>query len=122
MNTKTRLGNAERFGRWLGGLWRGFMRQERGVARWLVARGMPAVGAMALLWTAKLAVLGLLLYVAFWLAMLLVFAAVAAWVAAQTSPDREDEHSLTTLDALRKKPGYDPNLYNDTSHEMYEED
>jgi len=77
---------------------------------------------MALLWTVKLAVLGLLLYVAFWLAMLLVSAVAAAWAAEQTSPDREDEHSFTTLDTFRKKPGYDPNLYNDTSHEMYEED
>ena len=122
MNTKSRLGNAERLGRWLGGLWRGFMRQERGVSGWLGARGMPAGGATALLWIVKLAVLGLLLYVAFWLAMLLVFAVVAAWVAGQTSPGHEDEHSFTTLDTLRTKPGYDPNLYNDTSHEMYEED
>lgn len=106
MNTKTRLGNAERFGRWLGGLWRGSRRRERGVAGWLVARGMPAGGPMALLWPVKLAVLGLLLYVAFWLAMLLVFVVAAAWTAEQTSADREDEHSFTTLDALRKKPGY----------------
>lgn len=54
--------------------------------------------------------------------MLLVSAVAAAWAAEQTSPDREDEHSFTTLDTFRKKPGYDPNLYNDTSHEMYEED
>ncbi len=122
MTTKTRPGNAERLGRWLGGLWRGFMRQERGVSGWLIARGMPAGSATALLWIVKLAVLGALLYVAFWIALLLVFVVAAAWTAGQTSTDREDEHSFTTLETLRKKPGYDPNLYNDTSHEMYEED
>ncbi len=46
---------------------------------------------MVLLWTAKLAVLGLLLYVAFWLAMLLVFAVVAAWVARNLGPDETPE-------------------------------
>lgn len=122
MNTKARLGNAERLGRWLGGLWRGFMRRERQAAGWLVAQGVPEGGAMALLWIVKLAVFGVLLYAAFWIALLLVFVVAAAWTAGQTSTDREDEHSFTTLETLRKKPGYDPNLYNDTSHEMYEED
>lgn len=122
MNTKARLGNAERFGRWLGQSWRGYVRRERQVAGWLVAQGVPADAATALLWIVKLAVLGALLYAAFWIALLLVFVVAAAWTAGQTSTDREDEHSFTTLETLRKKPGYDPNLYNDTSHEMYEED
>lgn len=122
MTMKARPCNAERLGRWLGQSWRGAMRRERQTAGWLVAQGVPATGATALLWIVKLAVLGALLYVAFWIALLLVFVVAAAWTAGQTSTDREDEHSFTTLEALRKKPGYDPNLYNDTSHEMYEED
>lgn len=91
MNTKARLGNAECFGRRLGGLWCGFMRRDRGVVGWLVARGMPAGGATALLWIVKLSVLGLLLYGAFWLAMLLVFAVVAASVARNVDPDETPE-------------------------------
>lgn len=122
MNTKTRPGNAERLGRWLGGLWRGSMRRERQAAGWLAAQGVPAGGATALLWIVKLGVFGVLLYAAFWIALLLVFVVAAAWTAGQISTDREDEHSFTTLETLRKKPGYDPNFYNDTSHEMYEED
>ena len=74
MGTKTRISNAERFGRWAGGMWRGGVRRERRLAGRLVARGLPPGAATALLWLVKLAVLGVLLYAAFWLALLLVFA------------------------------------------------
>ncbi|VFR31992.1 hypothetical protein ANK1_4052 [plant metagenome] len=123
MSTKNRISNAERLGRWLGGLWRGYVRRERRTAGWLVARGVPAGGATVLLWIVKLAVLGVLLYAAFWLALLLVFAVAASWVASQNRSEEEFELQFpATLDELRETPGYDPNLYNDTSHEMYKDD
>ncbi|THF64875.1 DUF3742 family protein [Pseudothauera nasutitermitis] len=90
-STKNRISNAERLGRWLGGMWRGYVRRERRVAGWLVARGVPAGGATVLLWIVKLAVLGVLLYAAFWLALLLVFAVAAAWVARNADWEDEDE-------------------------------
>lgn len=80
MNTKT-VGKAERFGRWLGRAWRGYVGRERQVAGWLVTSGVSAGGVTALLWIIKLVVFGGLLYVAFWLALLLVFAIVVAWAA-----------------------------------------
>ncbi|MEB1611144.1 hypothetical protein FHT08_000626 [Xanthomonas campestris] len=122
MNTKNRISTAERLGRRLGGMWRGYVRRERQVAGWLMAHGVPAGAATALLWVVKLAVLGVLLYAAFWLALLLVFAVVAAWVAGNGAPDDGDDYSFTTLDELRNTPGYDPNLYNDHSHELYKDD
>lgn len=81
---------AERLGQVLGQMWQAYMRQERKVSGWLVERGLPVVGATVLLWTIKLVVLGVLLYVAFWLALLLVFAAIVAWVAGGKSSE-EDE-------------------------------
>lgn len=94
MSTKTHRSNAERTGYWLGGMWRAYARRERQVVAWLVARGLPAGGATAFLWVVKLGVLALLFYVAFWLALLLVFAVVAAWVARNADPD-EDETATT---------------------------
>lgn len=91
MNTKARLGNAECFGRWLGGLWRAYVGCERQATAWLVVQGLPAGGATALLWIVKLSVLGLLLNGAFWLAMLLVFAVVAASVARNVDTDETPE-------------------------------
>ncbi|OWJ93167.1 hypothetical protein B6S59_17170 [Pseudomonas sp. A46] len=80
---------AERTGLILGRLWRGCVRQERKVNGWLVERGVPAGGATALLWVAKLVVLGVLLYSAFWLALFLIFALVAAWTARNVNWEEE---------------------------------
>ena len=124
MKHTARMTTAARLGRWLGGVWRGWLRAERRVHRWLMAQGLPAGGAAVLIWVIKLAVLGVLLYVAFWVALILVALVVAARMAEQT-PGGDDDFDLqfpASLDELRQTPGYDPNLYNDTSHEMYSED
>ncbi|MGD9946539.1 MAG: DUF3742 family protein [Burkholderiaceae bacterium] len=121
MNTTARISTAERLGRSFGRGWRAYARGERRVSNWLGSKGMPAAGAVGLLWVVKLAALGVLLYVAFWLALVLLGLVVAGWVAAANTSD-EDEWPFTDLTELRKTPGYDPNLYNDTSHELYTDD
>lgn len=90
MSTKTYRINAERFGHWLGGMLRAYARRERQATAWLVTRGMPAGGAAALLWVFKLGVLAILFYVAFWFALLMVFAVVAAWAAKRSDPNQEE--------------------------------
>ena len=72
MSTTTRTSTAERLGRSFGRGGRAYVRGERRVSSWLASKGMPVAGAAALLWVVKLAVLGALLYTAFWLALLLV--------------------------------------------------
>lgn len=72
MNTTTRISTAERLGRTLGRGWRAYARGERRASNWLVSKGVPVAGATALVWVVKLAVLGVLLYTTFWLALLLV--------------------------------------------------
>ena len=57
----------------------------------------------------------------FWFALVLLGVVAAAWAAAANTSD-EDEWPFTDLTELRKTPGYDPNLYNDTSHELYTDD
>jgi hypothetical protein len=81
---------AERLGQVLGRMWRAYMRQERKVSGWLVAQGLPASLAKATLVVVKLVAIGVLLYVAFWLALLIVFAVVTASIAGGKSFD-EDE-------------------------------
>lgn len=76
---------AERFGHWLGSVWRGYRSRERQVTRCLVAKGMPASLILAGLWAIKLLVLSVLLYGAFWLGLILAFAAAAAWAGSQKS-------------------------------------
>ena len=90
MNPATQTTFAERAGRTLGRMWRGFVRLDRKACGWLVAQGLPVGLAKAFLWIVKLAVLGVLLYSAFWLALLLVFSVVAAWVARHDDTDQEE--------------------------------
>ncbi|ABI58360.1 conserved hypothetical protein [Nitrosomonas eutropha C91] len=79
-----RLGRAvSRSARWL-------QRREHQAISWLVAKGLPATVAAALLWIVKLAVAAGLLYTAFWLAMLLMFAVIASWAINNTSSDDDE--------------------------------
>jgi hypothetical protein len=70
---------AERAGRTLGRMWRGFLRRERSACGWLVSQGLPPGIARALLLMLRLAVLGVALYVAFWLAIAGICIAIAVW-------------------------------------------
>ncbi len=81
MNTTIRTSTAERLGHTFGRGWRAYARCERWVLNWLVSKGVPPAGAVAFVWVVKLAALGVLLYATFWLALLLVFVVVAAWMA-----------------------------------------
>lgn len=107
---------AYRLGSGMGCAWRGYARFEKEAARWLVAQGAPVVVAWALLWLAKLALLGALFYVAFWLALLLLFAVAVAWSAGRGGAAEEKMWVFTSQEDLRETPGYDPVPYNDTDH------
>jgi hypothetical protein len=72
-------------------LWSGFVRLDRKACGWLVAQGLPAGLAKTILWVVKLAVLGVLLYFAFWLALLLAFAAIAAWMVRNADADESSD-------------------------------
>ena len=104
MKPSTQTSSADRLGQMLGRMWRGYLRQEQRVNAWLVEHGVPAGGAAALLWIVKLMVLGVLLYIAFWFALLLVFALLAARGLAQ---DGQDEDLWAQTDELRQgEAGY----------------
>lgn len=117
MTTKTRNGKwAHRLGMAAGRTWRSYARGERKVAGWLVAQGVSATGGTVLLWLAKLVLLGVLLYAAFWLALLLLFAVAVAWSAGNSDAAEEDEWPSTRREDPREMPWYDPVPYNDTDH------
>lgn len=115
MNTTTRISTTERLGRRLGCGWRCYVRQERHMVDWLIGRGMPKAGAVALMWCIKLAVLGALLYVAVWIALLFVFLVFVAQGyetddLATPEPEWRDGHlgfGLYTVDEHRIDP-HDP--------------
>lgn len=114
---------AARLGRWLGGVWRGWLRAERRVHRWLMAQGLPAGGAAVLIWGGKLATLGVLLYIAVWAALLPVALVVAARMAEQ-APQGDDDFLGRKAEELdhRESLFYHPASYNDDPDPRFEDD
>lgn len=94
MKKTARTTTVERTGRWLGRAWRGIVRRETRTIQWLAGKGLPAGVARLLLWIVKLAVFAVLLYVTFWLALLLAFAIVTAWLVRNSELDDEKQPEL----------------------------
>ena len=92
MKTAAQTTFAERLGRTLGRAWRGCARLVRRALGWLLAQGWAPGIAKAALLAVKLAAIGVLLYTAFWLALLLAFALVGAWVVRNDDGSYDEEH------------------------------
>ena len=92
MKTAAQTTFAERLGRMLGRAWRGCAHLDRRAQGWLLARGWAPGIAKAALLAVKLAAIGVLLYTAFWLALLLAFALVGAWVVRNDDGSYDEEH------------------------------
>ncbi len=92
MKTAAQTTFAERLGRTLGRAWRGCARLDRRAQGWLLAQGWAPGIAKAALLAVKLAAIGVLLYTAFWLALLLAFALVGAWVVRNDEGSYDEEH------------------------------
>jgi hypothetical protein len=82
---------AERLGRRLARAWQAAARLDRQTRAALVARGMNAALAGGLVWAVRIALLALVLYGAFWVAVLLVSVAVAVWNARNADWNRMPE-------------------------------
>lgn len=78
---------AHRFGEWAGHTWRGLAQQDRRALAWLTRQGLPVGAAKMVSWAVKLLVLGVLLYVAFWLTLIAIFVLAAAWLARHADHD-----------------------------------
>ena len=92
MKTAAQTTFAERLGRTPGRAWRSCARLDRRAQGWLLARGWAPGIAKAALLAVKLAAIGVLLYTAFWLALLLAFALVGAWVVRNDDGSYDEEH------------------------------
>jgi len=94
MKATPTITKTERVGRWLGHMWRGVAHREVRAIHWLAAQGVPARVGRLLFWVIKLALFGVLLYVAFWVALPLVFALIASWLCQNSDTDEEMQPKL----------------------------
>ncbi len=116
------VSKAEYVGKRLGRAWRGFVRQESRATQWMVDRGLSRLVAVSILWIVKLIVLAILLYAAFWLALVVALVAIAAAVARHASPDDAEHYDEDAgrpewergePTDHRQRLFYDPLSYND---------
>ena len=91
MKATARTSIAERIGRGLGRAWLAVRRQEMCVVRYLVRQGLSRGVARFILWAVKLFVLGVLLYVAFWLTLVAIVVMAAAWLAGNADGAADDK-------------------------------
>lgn len=113
---------AERVGRALGRVWRSCARLDREANGWLLAQGLAPGVAKAALLVAKLVAFGLLLYAAFWLALLVAFAGAAAWAARGSAYDEYEEWEIVDQADHKRSVFYDPINYNDDPDPRFDDE
>lgn len=104
---------AESIGRTLGHAWMAYKREEGRVLQWMVGKGLSVGSANVALWAVKLVVLGVLLYFAFWLALILALTVAAAFFAKSVDSSQPKERPFTDGSDHKKNLFYDPINYND---------
>lgn len=113
MTTTSRPSWADRFGEWAGRTWRWLVRQDHRASAWLTRQGLPAGAAKAVSWAMKLLVLVVVLYAAFWLALLLALLVIAGLAASHIDGSAREESPLNDESDHKKNLFYDPINYND---------
>ena len=113
MKTSAQTTFAENAGRILGRIWRICVRFDRKAHGGLVAQGLPPGVANVVLLVVKLVILGMLVYAAFWLALLLVLVVVAAWVAPNSVYNESEEWAIGDQADHKRTVFYDPINYDD---------
>ena len=104
---------ADCVGKWLGRAWRGLARQEARATHWMMCHGMPQLAAASILWIVKLALLAVLLYAAFWIAVVLGIVLIAATVAQHADQEEQPHWLEKDPDDHREDLFYHPLSYND---------
>ncbi|MFV0601452.1 MAG: DUF3742 family protein [Brachymonas sp.] len=123
MKTAAQTTFAERLGRALGRAWRGCARLDRQAQGWLRAQGLALGAARAVSLVVKLVALAVLLYSAFWLALLLTLAVAAgAWAARSHEETGDKEWALGGQADHKQSVFYDPINYDDDPDPRFHDD
>lgn len=112
---------AECVGRTLGGLWRGCVRLDRRATHLLVAKGWALGIAKAVMLLIKLTVIGVLLYAAFWFAVLISIVVFVAWTARNSTLDEPHEWAIGDQADHKQSVFYDPINYDDDPDPRFDE-
>jgi len=124
MKTTAQTTFAEGLGRTLGRSWRGCARLDRRAQGWLRAQGLAPGAARAVSLVIKFTALAVLLYSAFWLALLIVGLAVVAWMAKQDHDEENSDFLGRKAEEVDHRQGlfYHPASYDDDPDPRFKDD
>lgn len=122
MKTSAQTTFAERLGRILGRAWRACAHLDRRAQGWLRVRGWAPGAAKATLLVAKLVAFSLLLYAAFWLALLVAFAVAVTWTTRGGAYDEYEEWEIGDQADHKRSVFYDPINYNDDPDPRFDDE
>lgn len=112
-----------RAGHGAGRVWQWFGRLEGRAANRLVERGLSVSVAKALVRVANLAILGVLMYVTFWLTLIGMLLIFAAWIVRNTEHDAaQSGWAIGEQTDHKKNPFYDPINYTDTPDPRFDDE
>lgn len=113
MTTTFRQSRAHYLGQHAGRAWRWLARVDRRAEAWVAAQGVLAGWAKAVLWGAKIVLLGAVVYAAFWLTLFALMAFVAIALVRKRTSHEEEELALVDLASHKTNLFYDPINYDD---------
>lgn len=124
MKTAAQTTFAERLGRTPGRAWRGGARLDRRAQGWLRAQGLAPDLAQAASLIVKLAALAVLLYSAFWLALLIVGLVLVTWMAKQDHYEEDSDFLGRKAEEVDHRQGlfYHPASYDDDPDPRFKDD
>jgi hypothetical protein len=96
-------------------------RADRHISVRLAARGMPLAVAQVIRWGVKLVLLVALLYVTVWLALLVAFFVIAAWVIKSANSAEPTEWAVGEQADYKQSVFYDPLYYNDDPDSRFDD-
>lgn len=114
---------AMHFGQLLGYAWRGVVRQQNRIGRWMSGKGVSPDVASIVMWAATMMVLAVLVVAAFWVALAFVFAFGAIKAIQNLSLESErPKWEPNDPNDHRNNLFYDPINFNDDSDPRFDDD
>lgn len=121
MSRSLRGSRANHIGRWVGHKWRAYLQREARAFLWLQQKGMPSWISRPFLLVLKMLIVGVLLYSALWLGLVVLNLFFIAWGIRNASFEPDEEWAIGEQTDHKKSVFYDPINYNDTDDPRFDD-
>lgn len=112
---------ANRVGHWLGRKWRVYVSLETGTLQWFQRKGVSSWLVNPFMWALKMLMVGILLYSAFWIGVIILIVFFIGWRICNASFKSDEEWAIGEQTDHKKSVFYDPINYNDTDDPRFDD-